>query len=30
MNSMKVENNPMPYILTLIVAKEQNFKPEQY
>jgi hypothetical protein len=30
MNFMKVENNPMPYIVTLVVAKEQNLKPEQY
>jgi len=26
---MKVENNPMPYIVTLVVTKEQNLKPEQ-
>jgi len=30
MNFTKIENNPTSYILTLVVAKGQNFKPEQH
>jgi hypothetical protein len=30
MNFMKVENNPTPYSLALVLAKEQNLKPEQH